>query len=250
MDNQLDRISQAVRQKIYESIFQALGEDQQEANAYLNLRTHISAPFLKWDIIYRNLISSFGTENVEYSVTKRGMWTVLLLYDPDSSLLISFMRDKRLEDIKQSRANNQPQYVRALIELNNKLQAPIKQQTLFNVDETPVGSESELMVVLNDLCRGFNCTIDYACTRHVLVCFSESNGCLVSLNAYILDRDLDVVVTQDWLHSIKPVISNTIEKADNNDTRPSLSLTTKARNRIKKKALVSLREQDVEKQSQ
>jgi hypothetical protein len=45
-------------------------------------------------------------------------------------------------------------------------------------------------------------------------------------------------------------MSNTIEKADNNDTRPSLSLTTKARNRIKKKALVSLREQDVEKQSQ
>ena len=178
------------------------------------------------------------------------MWTVLLLYDPDSSLLISFMRDKRLEDIKLSRANNQPQYVRALLELNNKLQAPIKQQKLFDVDEAPVGSESELMMVLNDLCCGFNCNIDYTSTRHVLVCFSESNGNLVSLNAYILDQDLDVVVTQDWLHSIKPVMSNTIEKVDNNDMQSSLSLTPKAKNRIKEKELVSLREQDVEKKSQ
>lgn len=250
LDNHLDRISQTVKQKIYESILQALGEDQQEANAYLNLKTHVSAPFLKWDLIYRNLMSSFGSDNVEYSATKRGMWTVLLLYDPDSSLLISFMRDKRLEDIKHLKTTNQPQYVRALIALNEELQAPIKQQRLFEIDELCEKDESELMVVLNELCTGFNRNIDYENTHHVLVCFSEQNGNLISLNAYVLDQDLDIVSTQDWLHGVKPIMSNVIETVDTDNHRPTLSLKLKAKNRIREKELVSLRENDAESQAQ
>lgn len=249
MDNQFGNISQEVKQKIFESISQALGEDQQEATSYLNLKTHVSAPFLKWDLIYRNLMSSFGSENVECSATKRGMWTVLLLYDLESSLIISFMRDKRLEDIKHNKVNNQPKYVRALISLNDELQAPIKQQRLFDVDEPHEVNVSELRLVLDRLCTGFNYDIDYNYTRHVLVCFSEQNGILVSLNAYVLDRDLEVVNMQDWLGGVKPVLSNTIESTGSNNIRPLTSLNSKAMSRIKEKELVALREHDAEKLS-
>ena len=71
MDNLLDRISQDVKQKIFECIFQAIGEDKQEANVHLGLRTHVSGPFLNWDLIYRNLMNSFGNENVKYSTMLR-----------------------------------------------------------------------------------------------------------------------------------------------------------------------------------
>ena len=249
MNYQIGIISQEVKQKIFESISQAIGEDKQEANAYLNLKTHISAPFMKWDLIYRNLMNSFGSDNVEYSATKRGMWTVLLLYDPESTLLISFMRDKRLEDIKHSNANNQPQYVRALIALNDKLQAPVKQQSLFDNDYPYEGNETDLMLVLNELCSGFNCDIDFNQTHHVLVCFSEQNGILVSLDAYVLDRDLDVVSMQDWLSNVNPIMSNAIESTKSNVNRTLPSLNLKAQKRIKEKKLVSLREQEAKKQS-
>lgn len=126
MNNLLDGISQDVKQKIFECISQAIGEDRQEADAQLELRTHVSRPFLKWDLIYRNLMNSFGNENVNYSATIRGMWTVLLLYDVKSGLLFSFMRDTRLENIKRSKMENQPQYIRSLISLNEELQAPYK----------------------------------------------------------------------------------------------------------------------------
>lgn len=53
MDNLLDSISQDVKQKIFECISQAIGEDRQEADAHLGLRTHVSGPFLNWDLIYR-----------------------------------------------------------------------------------------------------------------------------------------------------------------------------------------------------
>lgn len=45
----LGKISQDIKQKIYECIFQALCEDRQEADAYMGLKTHVSGPFLNWD---------------------------------------------------------------------------------------------------------------------------------------------------------------------------------------------------------
>lgn len=89
----------------------------------MELKTHVSGPFLNWDLIYRNLINAFGSDNVniKWSTTIRGICTVLLLYDVESGLLISFMQDTRLESIKHLKEKKQPQYIRSLIALNNEL---------------------------------------------------------------------------------------------------------------------------------
>lgn len=181
MDNLLDSISQDVKQKIFECISQAIGEDRQEADAHLGLRTHVSGPFLNWDLIYRNLMNSFGNENVKYSATVRGMWTVLLLYDVKSGLLISFMRDTRLDDIKRSKVENQPQYVRSLIALNEELQAPYKQQTLLGMETESSQKESELANILDDLCANFDRHVNHKEVHHALVCFSRKFGVLSPL---------------------------------------------------------------------
>ena len=247
MNNLLDGISQDVKQKIFECISQAIGEDRQEADAHLELRTYVSGPFLNWDLIYRNLMNSFGDENVKYSATIRGMWTVLLLYDVKSGLLFSFMRDTRLENIRRSKMENQPQYVRSLIALNEEFQAPYKQQTLFGIETESLQKQSELMKILNDLCANFNCSVNPKEVHHALICFSGKLGGLSSLKAYILDSDLDVVCEQDWLNTVKPIISNTIETAEQNHDAPALSLKPKAEKRLKEKELVVLKEQENEK---
>ena len=72
---------------------------------------------------------------------------------------------------------------------------------------------------------------------------------LSSLKAYILDKDLDVVCEQDWLNTVKPVMSNTIETAEQSHDGPALSLKSKATKRLKEKELVALKEQESEKQA-
>ncbi len=249
MNNLLDNISQNVKQKIFECISQAIGEDRQAADAHLDLRTHVSGPFLNWDLIYRNLINSFGDENVKYSATIRGIWTVLLLYDVKSGLLISFMRDTRLDDIKRSKVEKQPKYIRSLIVLNEELQAPYKQHTLPGMETEPLQKESDLMKILDDLCANFDCHVNHKQVRHALVCFTEKFGGLSSLKAYILDKDLDVVYEQDWLNTVRPVMSNTIETLEHSPDGPALSLKPKATKRLKGKELVVLKEQESEKQA-
>lgn len=247
MKTLLDRVSQSVKQKIYECIFQAICEDCQEADSRLGLRTHISGPFLNWDLIYRNLMNTFGNDNVKYSATVRGMWTVLLLYDVESGLLITFMREARLDTIKHLKDEKRPQYIRSLIALNNKLQAPIKQQSLFL--NTLEQNESELLKTLEELCANFECHIDNKVLHHALVCFSGKYGTLSSLKAYILDRDLDIVCEQDWLNMAKPIMSNEIETVESSYNQSAITLKPKATNRLKEKGLVALKEQENEKQA-
>lgn len=252
MDTFLDKISQDIKQKIYECIFQALCEDRQEADTYMGLKTHVSGPFLNWDLIYRNLINAFGYDNVgvKWSTTVRGMWTVLLLYDVESGLLISFMRDTRLEAIKHLKEEKQPQYIRSLITLNDELQATNKQFTLLDEGTSSKSqNETELMKVLDNLCSGFDCPIEHHKLHHALVCFSSKFGTLSSLQAYILDCDLDIVEQQNWLDIAKPVMSNEIETTGQEHKKSVITLKPKATERLKGKGLVALKEKEEEKQA-
>ena len=66
---------------------------------------------------------------------------------------------------------------------------------------------------------------------------------LTSLNAYVLDHDLDIVDEHDWLSKSHPIMANTVatilEGTDNNVHQPKL--TEKAKQRRKKKDLVALK---------
>lgn len=243
----LNKIHQTTKQKIFECISQAVSEDRQEAEALLGLKTHVSRPFLNWDLIYRNLINAFPEGNIKYATKKCGMWEVLLLYDENSGLLLSFMRDTRFDAIRRQPAEKRPIYVRSLLTLNSELQAETKQTTLFanNLDD-----ESDLMRTLNELCLNFECDIDENSTNHALVVFSSEYGRVGMFKAFILDRDFDVVYEEDWLDSVKPIMSNEIETAEEVVPTHITTLTPKALERLKKKELVELREQEKQKETQ
>lgn len=243
----IEGIKQEDKQKIFECLSQAIGEDRYEADNVLGLKTHVSAPFLNWDLIYRNLINAFSDDGILYSTCKRGMWEVLLLYDANSGLILSFMRDTRFQEIKRRKVENQPQYVRALITLNSELQAEEKQQLLY---ESEVSEDRERLVcILNDLCAGFEAPVNTGTSHHALIVFSNQYGRLNSLKAYILDRDLDIVCEQDWLDESKPIMSNVIETISSEKSQSAPSLKAKALERLHKKELVALKEKESEQQA-
>ena len=236
----LKKIREEDIQNIFECLSQAVGEDSQEASDYLDLRTHISEPFMKWDLIYRNLMNKFDTGNLKYSASKRGMWTVLLLYDENSKLLFSFMRDSRFKSIQNQKNSTRPQYVQALVNLNAELQAPSTQVKMFP-DESKF-TPSELERTLDELCSNFDGVIDTKHSHHVMVVFSSKFGNIDSLKAYLLDRDLGIVSECDWLDIAKPVISTVPETIMPEDKELVPTLKTKALERIREKELVSIKE--------
>lgn len=241
--NNLERISTTIVQKIYQCLFQAVGEDYQEAEAKLDLETHVSKPFIVWDLIYRNLIRNFSDSsdsNVLYATQKRGMWEVMLLFDKESKMLFSFMRDIRFKSIRKVKRWKQPEYIRALLTLNENLQAENKQQCFFG-DNTQQDN-LQLKNTLNSLCENFSEPIVSDIDHHVLVVFSSNYGQITSLKAMVLDSDLDIVTEQDWLDISKPMISNevlTVEKKDSQKKLPALK--EKAIKRKKQKELVVLK---------
>ncbi len=238
----LQRIRQEDIQDIFECLSQAVGDDRQEATVHLELRTHVSDPFLNWDLIYRNLMNKFDEGNLKYSVTKHGMWTVLLLYDKNSKLLFSFMRDTRFKNIRNQKKSARPKYVQALINLNSELQSPAKQLRLFP-DESKF-TQSELEKTLDELCANFDSGIDTKNSQHVMVVFSNKFGCINSLKAYLLDSDLDIVCEQDWLDITKPILSSIPETLQPDEREIVPSLKPKALERIRKKELVMIKEQE------
>lgn len=252
IQNPLEKFKPEIIQKIFECLSQAIGEDSQEAKFYLNLIPNmaVSAPFLNWDLFYRNLIKTFDDENVIYSVTRRGMWVVLLLYDIESGLVFSFMKDIRFNTIKRSKNKKIPKYIRSLINLNSELESQNKQLTfLSDSKDQDDCDKSELIKILNDLCSNFVDSIDYALSRHVIITFSDLYGRISSLNAYVLDNDLDIVYEQDLLNVVKPVMSNGIDIVDVNQDEFSLKLKPRSLQRKEDKKLVALKEQENQKQA-
>lgn len=249
MENMLERIRHEDIQDIFECLSQAVSEDRQEASLHLGLRTSVAEPFLNWDLIYRNLMNKFDEkELVKYSVTKRGMWTVLLLYDVNSKFMFSFMRDTRFKAIKNQTNSARPQYVQALLNLNSELQASTKQMRIFS-DESKF-SQTELQRTLEDLCANFRGGIDVDKSRHVMVVFSNKYGSIDSLKAYLLDRDLDVVYQQDWLEVAKPLMSSIPDTVQREDEEIVPTLKRKALDRIREKELVAIKEQQEQKINQ
>ena len=66
-----------------------------------------------------------------------------------------------------------------------------------------------------------------------------------------LDKNLNVVVGQDWLSRVKPILSNEVERATKDERfRKPLELTDKSMQRIKQKELVELKTNEEKKDIQ
>jgi hypothetical protein len=249
----LENISTSTKQTIYQALSQAM-EDYHETEASLGLITHNSKHPLIWDFFNRNLSKSFSQDDILYTAKKCGMWEISLLYDRESKLILSFMKDKRFKSLQEADQDDVPQYIQALLLLNNELEASVKQQALFSFesDENP----NHLQMILNSICKQFKEPIKDVVKYHALVVFSEEFGMITLLKAYILDKDLGIVDSDNWLDQIRPIMPQSHEIDLNNPDDPNknkakqLKLTDKAKKRRQKDNNINVILRDAEEQKE
>lgn len=232
--NPLNNIPYNVKSQIFECISDAVSEDMQEADSKLNFKTHVSFPFLKWDLLNRNLISKFDGSNIIFSDTKRGFWEILLMYEPNSKTVISFMRKSRFYTIKNSKSNNRPKYIQSLVQLNDELVAPVKQIALFEDETYSQEFNQELLAILDQMCNNFSEHINQSEVNHTILVFDEYRGMVTSMEAFVLDNDFNVVFEENWLDIVKPMMTNSINNTIISSPT-TLSLSDKAVSRLKNK---------------
>ena len=242
--NLLDGIPAKNRQEIYECISQAIGCDLQETTAKMEARTQTAVPFIKWDLVYRNLMNYFDSENLLYSSVKRGCWVVLLLYYPELDLLLSFMKKKRFSSLRASNSKKRPAYLKALVSLNSKIQADYQQESFF--EGTSCAVNPEAVKILGELCQGFNSPVNKENLKHAVVVFDENGHRITELNAYILNGSFEILCHLDFLEKVHPVMDNSIESYHSESLHETnVSLTAKALQRkAKRDFLVSLAKDD------
>lgn len=240
LQDSISQITGATVQSIFQCLSQGFGEDYLEADSHLGLITHVSKSFLKWDLFNRNLFIQFASGDILHSFYKRGMWELTLLYSHESNLLMSFMSKNRFRSIQNKRKKEWPLYLRALLTLNAHLQAAIEQQRFFEDDESE--NQEYFAHLLNMMCSSLGENGDHTNWRHALVVFDPKYNQISSLNAYVLDANMEIVEECNWLNVVKPVIPNMIETmAQSVTVSKQPILKEKALARMHKKQLVSLK---------
>ena len=111
----------------------------------------------------------------------------MLLYDKSSNMLLSFMKNIRLKTIRKEKAEQQPQYIRALLTLNANLHAKKMQLKLFE-DESNI-DDGKLTELLNALCVDFSEPVISEIKHHALVVFSENFGVINGFKAYVFRQE-------------------------------------------------------------
>ncbi len=204
------------------------------------MATNNSRSSLIWDRINTMLINLFTDENVLHSKCKRGMWTLLLLYDSPNNLLMSFMREERFNTIYNEDDTERPQYIQALLRLNNDYRSKHEQQSMFGVEDSDVGIY--IIDLLNSICDSFTNPVDQEIANHLLVVFSTEENQLASLKAYIINPHFDIAYEENWLDLVQPMAPEIIFEGSQEDSvRIKPKLTKKAVQRTHEKEMVSLK---------
>lgn len=246
----MDGIDPKLLNRLVDIISNAVSHEYSETMDILSLHTKNCKHFLLWDIIHKALLESFDNDQVLSTQRKRGPWEFVLLYDPASNTVFSFIKQKRFRELRKTKsARKVIHYLDALVTLNNALQAQVKQCTLFEVENVSSDLKEKAAQLLDYLCADFMSADKKIVANHVLICFSNDNGMLTSINACVLDNDFDIVEEKDLSKEISLDIGTVESQLDKQRTSsPKLKLSEKALERASKSVKIGLRT-DVEEES-
>lgn len=205
---QLDNINETVIKKIVANMQEVIGDGIKEDMHHL--KTSNSKASRVWDLLNTALLNNFNTPYCMSYDFKRGPWQMVMLYEKETGFLFTIMREKRFKEISSkiiSRKNMH--YIDMFVRhLNFDLQSNIEQISLF---PHSFNDETCLEERVNSLLR--NLKEDGAIiTRHVLVLFDIKFDELNSIRAVMVDRNLNIVVEQDWTKYIEVQESTVINK--------------------------------------
>ena len=239
----LGEVDKRVFSEVVHTIAEATGEIFHEVMEGLELDTKNCRHFLQWDLLHKELLKKFRDGRLVAVLRQRGPWGFVLLYDPECNIIISLLKKKRLSSLQAERRRRLvPHYMDALTLLNKDL--PARQEKMAQAFvERSAQYDKDALVLLESLCAGFMMKKDaVSVPRHVLVCFDSQRGMLTSVNAYVLNAELEIVQDKDLSEFISIDIGFEESRLDvEKTTMPKLKLTGKALGRAGKSTRRKLR---------
>lgn len=226
--------------KIVDAVYSAVGDDILEDIQLSNLVTHNSIPTRIWDKLNTNLYVALKGSNFVTAITKRGPWGLVVAYDSQSGFLFTFMREQRYKQIRKDlRKRKKAHYLDALAGTFNSQLCALEGQISMFSDAKQYEDTETIQQIVNGLIHNLN--VDSTVIQnHVLVLFDSSHFELNAIRAVMVDKNLDIVVEQEWSTYIAVEESAIVETVDNpnapaNNPTQNLKLTSRASNKASKR---------------
>ena len=217
MDNDyLKSITQEFKEKFASAIKDAVGDDIKEDIKINRLVTHNGDSRRIWDFINRNLSKVYNIDECVANPTKRGPWEMLPVFDKNTGILMTVMRESRFKELGRNKGKRKTiHYMDAFAStLNPNLLPSNGEQELFSISESNDRIEEKKKIVENIL-QDLGASLSIV-KRYVLILFESRGFDLISLRACIINSRLEVVDQDDWSSYIDVSESNVVETI--NDT--------------------------------
>ncbi len=226
--------------KIVESIFDAVTDDIKldTRNAGLTRDKMNSYPSRVWDLINRNILSTFeADDNIVASCTSRGPWKLVAIFDKTSGILITIMREERFLAVKKD-TNNMHHYVTHLAQMFN-LDLQDYQQIMFKQE----ADEAEVKKSIKRICDDLLISPEMV-KHHAMVLFSATNENLHSIRCVMINRHFEECESVSWNGFIPVSESTIVEQIDTDNVQANtpdrgLKFTAKAKRKQGQNASVS-----------
>lgn len=183
------------------------------------LKTRNHLPFLKWDYINTSLV---GLPGFEIKTTRRGSWSFLLIFDPESQSVITLIKKAKLESIQKSKNKSTSQYINELVGLNRELHGDGSPYSLW-------GNESEdndFLSAIEKECLSFTGMKDLADARHLFIVFDDFKNRLNHLSAIVVDSNFyQVGDAIDMMGMLTPEMVMPLETVPTHTEDASVSLS-------------------------
>lgn len=222
----------------------AIGDDVKAClqREHINDRKSNAKKFLKWDLINRNFIANFSSEELTAEYAKRGAWYFVPLFNKETGTLFSVMREDRFSELQRKQEHRKKaHYVDALVKSFNIDLDQNQQLSLFEEEQF---DENEVKVIVEGILRDFQ--IDSSVVhRYATILFEEYNSELVSVRCCVLDSSLQIVDEENWnefIHYNESVVVDTVENTLEEKEMPKIKLKDKARKRMGQRDAVAIKE--------
>lgn len=181
---------------------EALEHDMPDIMSDFELTDRLGYGQFRWNPIISRLQKTCNHLGyMEFGRSKRGAWTVPVLYNPLSGMLFTLMTEKRLKDIQRDKKKGL-HYLCGASSFNEGLQ-PIEEQLELELPEIAPDVTGWIVKTRAQLVEAVRATVGDI-KGHTLIVFDVQADKLISVRAVRLTVNLEeTVVSEDWSSFIR-----------------------------------------------
>jgi len=213
-----------IKEQFVSAINSGLNETKTEyenANKKINNAIHFS----KMDNIANCVINAFKEEDSLNIITfRRGFYTLVFVYDKVNDILYSLMNSKRFQEILNRKDHSHTHYLDVLVNFNDKLDVERYQQVIDEYIFEP--NIHEIDKIKEKIINQIN---GIEPEKYITISFSMDKFRLVSVEAILTSKYLEVVDREDWSEFIEIDYSDiSYEPSNANDDFDELHISIRS----------------------